>query len=485
MGLIRSLLSLAVVALLTTSLVAGNAVVAVDRTAANEEFVTTTLAEEEAYLTVQAIAGDQAASQVDDLDLPVPVDTREAVNDTLTRSYLRNQTEANVNRTFRFLEGETDRLNLSVNLTPLKDNVADTVEEQIRDQSIGELIDVITDSRDLSTEIAGVPIDLRIVADMSEGPDSYEQARESFRDDIRDAVVERFANESYQESVNNEEYDPLLDRVVEDYDPTNYTESEKAQLVEEREDGIKAALEDDIEAERGDEIDQQVDDRLADINEQVNENVAETVQSSLEGGEYEPVAEPATEMLVVGVEGLTANKSYEEFDAELSTAKENLASNVSLVVQNRLDAEVDDRVNLLRDERIDDESQSNIREGAQEVQRGYGIFSLLVLVLPLAVLGLIGALFLITRSVSTTAVLSGVPMAFVGGVTYGIATVAPGQIESQVESELSAGQVPEGTIDLLMGILEQVLGAVAGQSLALGLLGVGLVVGGVVLRVRE
>ena len=40
MGLIRSLLSLAVVALLTTSLVAGNAVVAVDRTAANEEFVT-------------------------------------------------------------------------------------------------------------------------------------------------------------------------------------------------------------------------------------------------------------------------------------------------------------------------------------------------------------------------------------------------------------------------------------------------------------
>jgi len=486
MGVIKSFLAFVVVVVLTVSLVAGNAVVAVDRTAANEEFVTSTLEEEGAYGTIQSVAGEEAADQVNGTDIPVPLDTRKVVNDTLTRAYLRNQTEANVNRTFRYLENDTDELNVSVNLAPLKENIAAAVEDRIREQSVGELIDIIAESEDLSTEIADVPIDLRIVANMSEDAESYEEARQSFRDDIRSAVVERLANESYEESVDNEEYDPLLELVIEDYDPDEYTEEEKADLVEEREGEIKTELEAQVEEERGDEIDQQVDERLAESNEQVSESVAETVESSLEGGEYEPVAAPATEMLVVGVEGLTAeNKSYEEFDSELSAAKDDLAANVSTVAKTRLDEQVDDRFNLLENEELSDREQADIRQTAADVKDGYGTFELVALLLPVLSLGLIGLLFLITRSVSTTALLSGVPMALVGGVTYGVATVAPAQIESQVESELSSGQVPDWAIDLLLGIVEQVLGVVASQSALVALLGVGLIVAGVVLRTRN
>jgi len=470
MGVIRGFLGFVVVILLTTSLVAGNAVVAVDRTAANQEFVTTTLEEEDAYETVQSIAGEQASEQINGTDLPVAVDTSSVINDTLTTAYLRNQTEENVNRTFAYLEGDAEELNVSVNLAPLKENVAGTVGDRIEDQSVGELLDIVTESEDLSTEIAGVQIDLRVVANMSEGPEAYQRERESFREDIREAAI----NQTFEERSNDE----LLELVGED--PDQYNESEKEEIVNEREDEIKQELRN----ESAEEIDSRVDERLADINDQINENVATTVESNLADSEYEPVAEPATDLLVVGVEGLTTDKSYEEFDAELSAAKANLAENVSIVVTGRLDEQVDDRFNLLRNDEIDDDEQARLQQSAADAREAYETFQLFTVALLLAALGLVGLLFVITRSVSSTAVLSGIPMALVGGITYVVTTVAPDQIESRVEPRLQGEGVPEGTVDLMLGIVEQMLGVVASQSLLLALLGTGLLVGGVVLRTR-
>jgi hypothetical protein len=471
--------------LITTSLVAGNAVVAVDRTAANEEFVTSTLEEENAYTEIQTVASEEAAGQIDQSDIPVSIDTRSVVNDTLERSYLQNQTEANVRRTFAFLDGDSERLNVSIDLAPLKSNVANVVEDRIANQSVGELIDIVSEDRGLSTEIAGVGIDLRIVANLSEGPESYNETRESFRADIRDAVVERLANESYDESVNNQEYDPLLGLVIEDYDPTNYTEAEKATIADEREGEITTELEAEIQAERGDEISNQVNQQLQDINSQINENVAEEVESSLSDSEYSEVSGPATDLLVVGVDGLTSNTSYAEFDSELSTAKADLASNISIIVRNRLDEEVDDRFDLLNNDQIDADQRANIERGAENARDGYGTLGLLTLLLPAVSLGLIGLLYLIIRSFSTTAVLSGIPALVVGSGTYAVASAAPGEIESSVQSELQGSDVPDGAIDLLLGITEQVLAVVSGQSLILALVGGVLIVAGIVVSVWE
>ena len=485
MGVIRSLLAFVVVVLITTSLVAGNAVVAVDRTAANEAFVTSTLEEENAYAEVQSIASEEAAGQIDRSDVPVSIDTRAVVNDTLEQSYLQNQTEANVGRAFDFLDGDSERLNVSVNLAPLKSNVADVVEDRIANQSVGELIDIVSEDRDLSTEIAGVGIDLRVVGNLSAGPESYDDARESFRNDIRDAVLERLASESYNESVNNQEYDPLLQLVIEDYDPSNYTEEQKATLVDDRESEIKTELEAEIQAERGDEISNQVDQQLQDINDQVNDAVADEVESTLADSEYSRVSGPATELLVVGVDGLTSNQSYSEFDSDLSTAKANLASNVSIVVRNRLDEEVDDRFDLLNNDQIDADQRTQIESAAENARDGYDTLGLLTLVLPIVSLVLIGVLYLITRSFSTTAILSGVPALLVGGGTYAAASAASGGFESSVRTELQGSEVPENAIDLLLGITEQVLGVVAGQSLILAVVGAGLLVAGVANSVRN
>ena len=472
MGVIRSFLGFVVVVLLTTSLVAGNAVTAVDRTAMNEEFITTTLEEERAYTTVQSIAGEQAATQVESADLPVEIDARRAVNETLTRAYLKNQTEANVNRTFRFLQEDTDSLNASVNLLPVKENIAALVETRIRELTVGELIDIITDSQDLSTEIGNVSVDLRVVSDMSEGPDAYNESREEFRADIREQVV----NRTYRDRSNDE----LLSLIGED--PNQYNESEKERIVNEREGEIKTA----IRNESGDTIDEGVNEVLASLNDQVTTSVAPVVNDSL-SSRYAPVADPATNMLVAGVEGLTArNKSYAEFDAELSQSKSNLAENVSVVALAELDSRVDDRYHLIQNsEQLSDSERDRLRNNLQQAQTRYSRAKLVASLVWFVPLALIGLLFLITRSLSTTALLSGLPMAVVGGGTYAVATAAPGLIESRVRSELSAGELPEGTLELMMGIVEQVLGVVASQSLLLGLLGAGLLVGGVVLRTAD
>jgi hypothetical protein len=484
MGVIRSLLAFVVVVLITTSLVAGNAVIAVDRTAANEEFVTSTLEEEDAYAEIQSVASDEAAGQVDQSDIPVSIDTRAVVNDTLEQSYLQNQTEANVRRAFAFLEGDSEDLNLSVDLAPVKRSIADVVEDRIANQSVGELIDIVAEGNDLSTEVAGAEISLKqTIVNMSKNETLYNQEQSR----VRERVVSLAANDSYDRSVENEEYDPLLGLVIEDYDPTNYTEQEKADRVEERESEIKAELEavarGDRDTSGGISID--IDERLQDINEQAKEAANATVGGALSGTEFNSTSGPATDIAALTIDGLTSNQSYSEFDSDLSTAKANLASNVSIIVRNRLDEQVDDRFDLLNNDQISDADRAEIESAAENARDGYGTLGLLTFVLPIVSLVLIGLLYLITRSFSTTAILSGIPALLVGGVTYAVASAAPGEIESPVRSELQGSDVPENVVDLLLGITEQVLGVVAGQSLVLALVGVGLIVAGIANSVRN
>ncbi|MFB6228652.1 MAG: hypothetical protein ABEH88_08850 [Halobacteriales archaeon] len=481
MGIIRSLLAFVVVILFTTSLVAGNAVVAVDRTAANEEFVKTTLEEEGAYRTIQSVASEEAAAQIEDVDLPAAIinNTREDVNDTLERAYLKDQTEANIERVFAFLEGDRDRLNVSVDLTPVKENFTALIEDRIANTSRGELLDIVAENDDLSTEVAGEEISLkRTIANMSKNETLYN--REKAR--VRDRAINRAVNESYDESVANEEYDPLLGLVIEDYNPNNYTKSEKADLVQERETEIKAELE--AEARAGSDT-VNVDQRLREINEQAKQSANTTVENSLSGTEFEPAAGPATEMAAATIDGLTTNQSYAEYTSRMSAAQTDLAAEVSTVVRNRLDEQVEDRFNLLRNDQISDAERADIRNAADNARDGYGSLDLSMLLFPLISIGLIGVLYLITRSFPATAVLSGIPALLVGGGTYAVASAAPGEIDSEVRSELQGSEVPEKAIDLILGITDQVLGVVAQQSLVIALVGVGLIVAGIIVSVQD
>jgi len=481
MGVIRSLLAFVVVVLITTSLVVGNAVVAVDRTAANEEFVTSTLEEEDTYTTVQSIASEEAAARIENVDLPAPVtnDTRADINDTLERAYLKSQTEANIGRVFAYLEGERDRLNVSVNLAPLKENFTTLIENRIANASRGELLDIVAENDDLSTEVAGEEISLKeTIANMSENETLYNRERSR----VRERAITRAVNESYDTAVEDGEYDPLLALVIEDYDPRNRTEEEKATEVEDREPEIKAELEAEARA-GGDVVD--VDEQLREINAQAKESANATVEGSLSRTEFESALGPATTMAALTIDGLTTNQSYAEYDDGMSAAQADLAANISTTVRNRLDDEVEDRFDLLRNDRISDSERAEIRSAAEDARDGYGNFDLIVLLFPLVLIVLIGVLYLITRSFPTTAVLSGIPALLVGGVTYAVASAAPDEIEPEIRSELAGSEGPEGVIDPILGVTEQVLAVVSTQSLVIAVVGVGLIAAGIVVSVWD
>jgi hypothetical protein len=168
--------------------------------------------------------------------------------------------------------------------------------------------------------------------------------------------------------------------------------------------------------------------------------------------------------------------TYETFDAELSTAKANLADNVSTVVRDVLDEGFPERLDLTAD----------LSQGAEtmldQAREANGLVGLLGVLLPIVAILLIGALYLVTRSVAGTAFSSGVALASAGGAGFLIGEVTPGTVESQVRSELSTEEVPEDAIDVAIGIVDRAVGALAAQSLALALLGVVLVAAGVYLR---
>jgi hypothetical protein len=117
-----------------------------------------------------------------------------------------------------------------------------------------------------------------------------------------------------------------------------------------------------------------------------------------------------------------------------------------------------------------------------QAREANGLVGLLGVLLPIVAILLIGALYLVTRSVAGTAFSSGVALVSAGGAGFLIGEVTPGMVESQVRSELSTEEVPEDAIDVAIGIVEQAFGALAAQSLALALLGVVLVAAGVYLR---
>lgn len=474
MGLARSALAVLIVVLLSITLVAGNGVIAADRTVTNEAFVTNTLEDEGAYSTVQSIAADEAEDRVSEVEesIPVPIDPKRAVNETLTQSYIQNQTEANLERIFDYMEGNSSELILWVDLKPVKQNVGSLAERRINELTVSELLEAITQNQDLSITVQNVTFDLGIVSNMSEGPAEYQQARETFRDDVREVVISQLVEEAYTTWSNDE----LL--LVVGEDPDDYTEAEKEQYVTEHETEIKTELETRIREESGDEIDAAIDEQLSSINERVETNVQATVNESLTE-QYEPVAEPATEMLMVGVRGLTTDMSFETFDSNLNTAKSNLAANVSIVVTNMLDAEFEDRQVLFPDPTSESypEPTADQQELLDTVKQGFDLVSLLSLLLPLIALVLIGLLYVVTRSIGKTAFGAGLTFFSVGLSWFVVAKLVPNILETQVESQLEGGDVPQDALDLILGIFEQVFGLLAAQSLLLafiGLLGLGV-----------
>jgi len=458
--------AVAVVALLLTASVAGaNVVVAGQRTVLDAGYVTDTLEDEGAYADLEDAVRDQLS---DGLDEGGPVEGElgpvadaldigngsALVDDAVDRAYLQSQVERNVEAAYAYLHGDDATLNLSVDLEPVKTGVSEALGDRVRNASVAELVGAANVSQDLTV----VPVNESVVAGLGANASSYQATREEFRTAVRDRVLDRLADQAFQDASN----DDLLALVIPDYDPEEYSESEKEQMVSDRETEIRTALRERIESERGDEVDAAVQDELAAVHDRAESRSDELVPDDVPSDLATPVADLA--LAVVG--GLTTDQSYDEYVASTDAAKADLAAGVETYVGDALDGEIEDRRSLSDD--LDADTRDTLRQAANYVQLG----DQLALLLPLVAAAAVGLLYLATRSLVATARTAGGSLLTVGVLGAVGATLAADQIPGLVPpTPDDASQAQETVREVMLALVDGLFDTVVAQSVLLVLLG--------------
>ncbi len=462
MTVARSLGTGILVVLLIVSLVGANGVVAAERTVLSANFVKTTIDESGGYDVLQDAVVEAASEQVaGDGTSELPVSPTEIVESAVTPSYLETQTEANVDRVYGYLHGDRDELVIALDLEPVKENVVKTVENRIENMSLLELTDLVGSGDTAAAEVQGVSLDIGLIGTMAANQSSYQETRETFRERIRQAALNRIVNDTMESASNDE----LLALVIDDYDPNAYTEQEKEQMVEDREDEIRTAVEQQIEQERGDELDAAIEKQLAAYNEEIKSQLESSVQDS--GGDVDPALVNATaDLAKVGVDGLTTDMSYAEFSSQIETEKADLAEAIVAVTEDRLAEEIPDRIDLT------EQMGADTRQQLQTVRQAVGIADILQFALPLLAILLIAGIYLLTKSIAVTAVGAGIGLFVSGLLGFGIASTLPPRLRAGLPADL-----PGAMASLVTTLIDRVFGLLQTQSLVLlvvGILALGL-----------
>lgn len=463
MGRVRTAGLVLLVVLLAVDVAVANAAVAADRTVLDADFVTSTLAEEAAYGQVEPVLIDQLPTNETDGEggmPPMPVDQETVIAAALDAEYVRSQVDPNVERAYAYLHGDADELQLVVDAEPAKAALVEAVETELSEASAGELLTTIAGGeRNLTVGADGVELDPATVSEMADDEATFHAERTALRDTVRDRVVAALVEEAFAAWSD----DALLALVVEDYDPDAHTDAEKSAMVAEREGDIRTAVTGEIEAERGEEIDRAVDDRLAEHRDAIRANVS----ASLDGVDPS-IAEPTTDLLLVAVDGYVADVTHGEFSADLEAAANALAPPVADALEAELDASIPDRID------VDDELTPEAERTLETVRRIVGVIDLLALALPVAGLGLVGGLYLVSRSVVVSTIGAGIGLG-VGGVPWiVVAAIGPGRFR-----QLLAGEpAPPAVAELALAIVGQVADAILLQSAVVSGLGALLLVTG-------
>lgn len=451
--------------LLVTSLVTTNVVTATHRTALDPDFMTETLEEEGFYGVVEnqtvTLIGEGLENATDTgvegSSLDTGLDPERVADRAVTEAYVRSQTERNVVRTYAYLHGNRDDLNLTVNLVPLKANVTAAVEASVRNVSVGE---VVGETGALNRTDA---VNASVIERMDDNRSAYQDAKADVRSGVREQVLDRAVQVAWENATN----DQKLALVIDDYDPRNYTEAEKQQLVDENEDAIRAELRDSIERERGDEIDRRIDERLQEAATTAQERAAEAETD--DGNATARIEAAALDLQATVVTGLATDMTYDTYTDQLDDGKAELANATGDLVGARLDEAVPDRQSLSD---LGGEADQELETALEPVRETVGILDTLGWLLPLLSLVLIGLIFAVSRSLYTTSLTTGVGALAAGLPAYVTTVVAREPLADMVSS---AGPEAPALSDTVLSVANRVLDVFATQSLVLVVLGLVLV----------
>ncbi|MFB6299917.1 MAG: hypothetical protein ABEH65_06600 [Halobacteriales archaeon] len=445
-------------------LTAGNVLVAAHLTILDPDYVSESIAETDGYDRIHTQLYDHIATGISDTadsDPVLPVNRTAVIADSLNRSYVATQGNQLLTRFYAYLHGHRSDPGLYLNLEPVKTRTAQRLEAQIRALQPSTLAIHLLNRTDRTELTSAEPaadgnrsddsrlINRTLIAQLDEGPAAYRTAQ----DQVRTSFRERIIDQAVAETFNRSSQDELLALVIEDYDPTAYSEAEKDQLIDDREDEIRAELEARIRTQRGDEIDATVDRRLERFyNQSRRGNASEYVAN-------ESIATGIDTLQETIVAALTTDLSYRAYRDRATRARDQIATGIGAVARSQLDEQFPDRLQLMQ--RVVPGDQERLSTAATVVRW----IDRVTIVLPIIVLVLLGVLWRLTGSIRLFAGLVGGSLVLVSlPVMVGLPVL---------RFELIQG-LPSGPMgDIGRSVLDGFLGTWRAQSLSL--LGVGVV----------
>jgi Ca2+/Na+ antiporter len=457
---------LAVIALLLTLSLTGSAVLFTgNQTVLSGEFVKESANESELYDGVRETLVDRAGDELEnasisDGPIALEVDAAAVANESITDEFVRTQAESNIDRLYAFLNGERETLNLSVDTTTVQDNLAEALGEEAGDIDIPAAIDEATGGVDTEVGDTGVtfPLNGTTFERMESGEDAYNEQRRQFQNRVEAALLDR----AYQQRSPAE----LLVLIGED--PRQYTEAERQQIVENREEEIKTAI-----AET-DQFQQAFDTALEEGRDVVVNRIDAQIGEQL-SDRGTAVRDPVRELAVAMVDGLFTDQSHDTFTDRTDQARTDLADAVEQLARDRIQENFPAEIALTED--IDEEQQETLDEIAGYVQ----LTGPFVLGLFLFALLLVGGGYALSRSAATTLLTAG-SSAAISGVTLLLVATVGGDL---VLDEVAAIEVEEEVapaVDFAVTLLGQTFDLLTTVSAALLVAGLVAGVAGVYLR---
>ncbi len=190
-------------ALLVLSVVAASGVFAAQGTALDADYVTGTLEETDATAEFETQAEDAIVDEAGALDGSGYIPNadgliRATVDDLVTEPYVSDVISTNLERFYAYLKGERSDLVLAIDTTPITGNIEPTVEEQLQQTPVVDLLqqDAFADAFSLP----GTEIEPDQFARAYEDRETYRQIQDRYsqvlertgatRDDVNASVIE-------------------------------------------------------------------------------------------------------------------------------------------------------------------------------------------------------------------------------------------------------------------------------------------------------
>ncbi|WP_332899833.1 hypothetical protein [Haladaptatus sp. CMSO5] len=455
--------------LLTGTVGAENALVATHRTVLDPGFVKQSLAEEGGYDVLSAAAietlGGPTAGELNDSEMGVVASlTAEAYREALLDpAYLAAQTNANIDDTYAYLHGDATEPRLAIDLAPAQASFAENLETSIVETPTADLVG------DLDLTAAALPFDTALLKDAETSEAGFLAARAEVRETVREQVIQQAVGQAFAYATD----DQLLALVIVNYDPDDYTATEKERAVSARRPAIEAALRERVEAD-DERVAALTDEALSAVQTQAVAAVEETVPPA----EIDPALVSASaDLTLVVVTGLTDETvTYNEFKTDLTESKSVLAQTIATEMNDQLVAELGGTELVLTDEMPAESKQAfeNARTVVTVLDRGVVVLAGLILVL-------VGSLWFVGRSGVTFLSTIGGAFVLAGGVSFVLGSVAI----AQLGAALAGSDVPIPALaDLVVALVGRVTGVFTSQSLVLVGLGLVCILGAVVLHYR-